>query len=145
VVACSVRSNRYCIVNTGSGLVANLSSPQKYFQCVDIVILCGFPLQFVFHLYVGSTLSAFDTRRLRWFFRASDHEWSGPAVSVPSKSFPIPSAALSVDEAADYLRISRASVWRLLRNRAIARVRIGKRTVVRRVDLDSFLERAAAA
>ncbi|HYR78977.1 MAG TPA: helix-turn-helix domain-containing protein [Candidatus Dormibacteraeota bacterium] len=57
-------------------------------------------------------------------------------------SFPIPSAALTVDEAADYLRVSRATIWRLLRNKSLARARIGGRTVVRRVDADAFLARA---
>jgi excisionase family DNA binding protein len=65
-------------------------------------------------------------------------------MSISRNGFPIPSAALNVDEAADYLRISRASVWRLLRNRTVARVRIGGRTVIRRIDLDAFLERSAA-
>lgn len=66
-------------------------------------------------------------------------------MSTSRRDFPIPSAALSVEEAADYLRISRASVWRLLKNRAVSRVRIGGRTVVRRVDLDAFLERSIEA
>ncbi|SHH20620.1 helix-turn-helix domain-containing protein [Bradyrhizobium erythrophlei] len=57
-------------------------------------------------------------------------------------SFPIPSAALTVDEAADYLRVSRATIWRLLRNKSLARARIGGRTVVRRVDAEAFLARA---
>jgi excisionase family DNA binding protein len=65
-------------------------------------------------------------------------------MSGSKPNFPIPSAALSVEEAADYLRVSRASVWRLLKNKSLARVRIGGRTVVRRVDLDAFLERLAA-
>ncbi|WP_133768512.1 helix-turn-helix domain-containing protein [Enterovirga rhinocerotis] len=52
--------------------------------------------------------------------------------------------ALSVNEAADYLRISRASVWRLLKIGALPRVRLGGRTVIRRVDLDALLARAAA-
>ncbi|MDB5616229.1 helix-turn-helix domain-containing protein [Tardiphaga sp.] len=60
-------------------------------------------------------------------------------------SFPIPSGALTVPEAADYLRISVATVWRLLRNKMLARARIGGRVVIRRVDLDAFLARAVEA
>lgn len=55
------------------------------------------------------------------------------------------SGACTVDEAADYLRVSRASIWRLLRGGALPRVRIGGRTVVRRLDLDTFLARAVEA
>jgi excisionase family DNA binding protein len=58
---------------------------------------------------------------------------------------PIPSAALTVDEAADYIRVSRATIWRLLKNKLLVRTRIGGRTVVRRVDLDAFLARAVEA
>jgi excisionase family DNA binding protein len=50
-------------------------------------------------------------------------------------------AALTVEEAADYLRISRAGMWRLLRDGRIPRARIGGRTLVRRVDAEAFLER----
>jgi len=49
--------------------------------------------------------------------------------------------ALTVDELATYFRISRASVWRLLRDGQLARVRIGGRTVIRRIDADAFLAR----
>lgn len=61
---------------------------------------------------------------------------------MSKSNFPIPSAALTVDEAADYIRVSRATIWRLLRNKLLARARIGGRTVVRRIDLDAFLARA---
>jgi excisionase family DNA binding protein len=52
------------------------------------------------------------------------------------------SGALNVEETADYLRVSRATIWRLLSTKELRRVRIGGRTVIRRVDLDSFLEQA---
>ncbi|WP_082528700.1 helix-turn-helix domain-containing protein [Methylobacterium sp. Leaf466] len=52
-------------------------------------------------------------------------------------------AAFTVDEVATYFRISRASVWRLLKSGALARARIGGRTVIRRLDADAFLARAA--
>jgi excisionase family DNA binding protein len=64
---------------------------------------------------------------------------------MAKSNFPIPSAALTVDEAADYLRVSRATIWRLLRNKLLARARIGGRTVVRRIDADAFLARAVDA
>jgi excisionase family DNA binding protein len=64
---------------------------------------------------------------------------------MSKSNFPIPSAALTVDEAADYLRVSRATIWRLLRNKLLARARIGGRTVVRRIDADAFLARAVDA
>ena len=60
-----------------------------------------------------------------------------------SKSqFPLPSGALNVEEAADYLRVSHATVWRLLNTKELRRTRIGGRTVIRRIDLDSFLAEA---
>ncbi|WP_096487730.1 helix-turn-helix domain-containing protein [Methylorubrum populi] len=52
---------------------------------------------------------------------------------------------MSVDELAVYLRISPASAWRLLKTGKLARVKIGHRTVVRRVDADDFLARCAQA
>jgi|ThiBio_1000_plan_1041568.scaffolds.fasta_scaffold00232_29 excisionase family DNA binding protein len=55
------------------------------------------------------------------------------------------SAALTIEEAADYLRISRSSIYRLFRDKSLVPARIGKRTVVRRVDADKFLERCISA
>lgn len=52
-------------------------------------------------------------------------------------------AAFSVPEAADYLRISTASLWRLLEHGKLRRTKIGHRTVIRKADLDSFLEACA--
>jgi excisionase family DNA binding protein len=51
-------------------------------------------------------------------------------------------AALSVEEAAHYLGISRAGLYRIFKAGALRPARIGGRTVVRRVDLDNFLARA---
>lgn len=50
--------------------------------------------------------------------------------------------ALSVDDAATYMSISRASLYRLFKAGHLRPARIGGRTLVRRVDLDAFLERA---
>ena len=61
---------------------------------------------------------------------------------MPRSQLPVLSGALHVEEAADYLRVSRATIWRLLSTKELRRVRIGGRTVIRRVDLDSFLEQA---
>lgn len=61
---------------------------------------------------------------------------------MPRSQLPVLSGALNVEEAADYLRVSRATIWRLLSAKELRRVRIGGRTVIRRVDLESFLEQA---
>jgi excisionase family DNA binding protein len=58
---------------------------------------------------------------------------------------PIASAAMTVDEAADYIRVSRATIWRLLKNKSLPRARIGGRTVVRRIDLDELLTKSVEA
>jgi excisionase family DNA binding protein len=64
---------------------------------------------------------------------------------MPKHEFPLPSGALTIPESADYLRVSPATVWRLLKNKMLARTRIGGRVVIRRVDLDAFLARAVEA
>lgn len=62
-------------------------------------------------------------------------------MKVPGLSNnPVQPAAFTAEEAADYLRISRAGVYRLMKNGELPRAKIGDRTVVRRVDLDAFLE-----
>lgn len=53
--------------------------------------------------------------------------------------------ALSVQETADYLRISEAGVWRLLQDKRLPKAKIGGRTVIRRVDAEAFLERCVTA
>ena len=65
-------------------------------------------------------------------------------VQAPEQYALTSSAAFSVDELAAYFRISRASVWRLLRKGSLARTRIGGRTVIRRINADAFLARAVA-
>ncbi len=50
-------------------------------------------------------------------------------------------AALTVEEAADYLRLSRATIYRLIREKKLRPVRAGGRTLFRRLELDDFLER----
>ncbi|MER9603401.1 helix-turn-helix domain-containing protein [Mesorhizobium sp. M0243] len=48
-------------------------------------------------------------------------------------------AVFTVDEVANYFRISRAGVWRLLQEQRLRRTKIGGRTLIRRVDADAFL------
>lgn len=54
-------------------------------------------------------------------------------------------AVLTVSETAVYFRISRASVWRLLRSGALKKIRIGGRTLIRRIDADAFLASCVSA
>ena len=54
-------------------------------------------------------------------------------------------AGLSVPEAAGYLGVSTASVWRLLKSGDLPRTRILGRTVIRRSDADAFLARCVGA
>jgi excisionase family DNA binding protein len=54
-------------------------------------------------------------------------------------------AALTVNEAADYLRVSRGTLYRLFREKQLKPARVGGRTLVRRVDADSFLASCVAA
>lgn len=51
-------------------------------------------------------------------------------------------ALFTVEEAADYLRVSRAMVFRLLKDGKLPRAKIGNRTVIRRSDLDALVERS---
>ncbi|MDR4305653.1 helix-turn-helix domain-containing protein [Chelatococcus sambhunathii] len=53
-------------------------------------------------------------------------------------------AVFTVPEAAVYLRISRASVYRLFDKGELRAARIGGRTLVRRIDADALLERAVS-
>jgi excisionase family DNA binding protein len=55
------------------------------------------------------------------------------------------SAAMTVNETADYLRVSRATLYRLFRKKQLKPARVGGRTLVRRVDADSFLASCVAA
>lgn len=51
-------------------------------------------------------------------------------------------AAFTVNEAANYLRISRANIYRLFKSGELRPAKLGGRTLVRRVDADALLERA---
>ncbi len=55
------------------------------------------------------------------------------ATETPSRP------AYSVDEAAGMLGISRRSIYELLRSGQLGSVKIGARRLVRRTDLDTFL------
>lgn len=65
--------------------------------------------------------------------RAFDGEPDGPP---PLKS---------IAEAADWLRVSRASLYRLLRSGDLVSFTIGRRRLFRAVDLEDFAARAAGA
>lgn len=52
------------------------------------------------------------------------------------------SGAFSVANAAAYLSISRASIYLLIKDGSLPKVKVGHRTLIRRVDADAFLERA---
>ncbi|MDF3154790.1 helix-turn-helix domain-containing protein [Mesorhizobium sp. XAP10] len=56
----------------------------------------------------------------------------------------VTSAALTIDETADYLRICRSTVYKLFREGQLKPAKVGGRTLVRRVDADAFLERCVA-
>lgn len=49
-------------------------------------------------------------------------------------------AALSVTQAAQYLGVSRASLYRLLNSGELRTTKLGGRTLIRRVDADALLE-----
>nr|WP_325265590.1 helix-turn-helix domain-containing protein [uncultured Rhizobium sp.] len=51
-----------------------------------------------------------------------------------------PSAAMSIPSAAKYLSLSRSGIYRLINNGTLHRVKIGGRSVIRRVDADALLE-----
>lgn len=52
------------------------------------------------------------------------------------------SRLLTVDEAAKMLRISRASLYTLMKNKKIRVTRIGGRTLFDRKDIDDFIEKS---
>lgn len=67
------------------------------------------------------------------------------ATQRHSNTYSVSSAALTVDEAADYLRVCRSTVYKLFREGQLKPARVGGRTLVRRIDADQFLERCVAA
>lgn len=48
---------------------------------------------------------------------------------------------LTKEEAADYLRISRATLDRLVKKRLVPHAKLGKRVIFRKRDLDALLEK----
>jgi excisionase family DNA binding protein len=65
---------------------------------------------------------------------------------MPQKFDPIPPAALSVAEACEYARISRASIYRLLSapDTPLRTAKIGARRLILRESLDTMLASGAA-
>lgn len=49
-------------------------------------------------------------------------------------------AALSIEEAQEYLGLGRTKLYSLLKTGKLKALKLGKRTLIRRVDLDIFLE-----
>lgn len=64
-----------------------------------------------------------------------------PTTSRPFPQSDTTSAAVSVESGAEYIGISRSSAWRLIKDGTLPCVRLNGRTLLRRVDLDSLLER----
>ena len=56
-----------------------------------------------------------------------------------------PVAAFDVGGAARYISMSERAVWKLLRDGTLQRIRLGKRTLVARADLDRLLKKLAKA
>ncbi len=54
---------------------------------------------------------------------------------------PVTAAALSIKDAAQYLSISEASVWRLISRGILPRVRLGGRTLISVPDLQTLISR----
>lgn len=52
---------------------------------------------------------------------------------------PFVPVTMPVNDAADYLGISRATIYVLLREGALTKVKLGHRTLIRRVDLDRLV------
>lgn len=51
----------------------------------------------------------------------------------------------TISEAAQYLRISRALLYRLIHDRRIKTVKVGARTIIRGTELERFLDQQQAA
>jgi len=58
----------------------------------------------------------------------------GVSASVPAET-----AVMTVNELAQYFRISRVSAYKLFNTGALMPIKIGGRTMVRRADADAFL------
>ena len=66
-------------------------------------------------------------------------------ASAPKKvDRPLDARLLSVMEATAYLNISRALLYQLLKRAEFARIKIGRRTLFERHDLDAFVVRHRA-
>lgn len=61
---------------------------------------------------------------------------AGSGLKFPPGAFP-------VGDAAEYLGVSEPTIWRMLRDGSLARVRLRGRTVVARAECDALLARAA--
>ena len=57
---------------------------------------------------------------------------------------PLVAGGLSIDQSAQYLDIGRSSVYRLINEGEIRIIRLGRRTIVPRSELDRLIERRLA-
>jgi excisionase family DNA binding protein len=55
---------------------------------------------------------------------------------------PTPMPCFTILEAADYLRISRALLYKLIHEGRVKTVKIGKRTIIRGAELERLLDQA---
>lgn len=60
----------------------------------------------------------------------------------PSPSNPTQNAACSIADGAKYIGVSEPTLWRMLRDGELARVKLRGRTLVRYSDLNALLERS---
>ena len=58
---------------------------------------------------------------------------------------PQPTGALSINEAADYVRIGRTKLYELIASGQLSAKRLGSRTLIMRSDLESYLSSLPAA
>ena len=61
---------------------------------------------------------------------------------MATKSIQVPREVFTVPEAMDYLRISRATFYKLTANRSLPVAKLGGRTLIRKSDVDALLERS---
>ncbi|GLQ82607.1 hypothetical protein GCM10007881_61300 [Mesorhizobium huakuii] len=66
-------------------------------------------------------------------------------ASSKANTTSVVSGALTIDETADYLRVCRSTLYKLLRSGDLKHAKVAGRTVIRRVDAETFLEKCLVA
>ena len=64
---------------------------------------------------------------------------------TPTKDFHVNKLSYSIDEAVDASGIGRTTIYALIKAGELTPVKIGKRTLIRKSDLEALLERRLAA